>query len=457
MIVFGHYSIPMRTIAPNELPPAFQAEAGATIQSVVRVAHLMWIPVFPLQKTWTMKKGDQRYLLTPQACTLLDQLFGKPKMPWYAFALPLLILVGSTYYEFSSIMSSRKHKAEQAQNMEKRKQEYLNNIATPTENDYYSFILGEGRKIVLKVQSDQQDSIVFLSPFNRSENLSLYSESSKVGFFMNPSSEITTCTFAKSDLGKVLQTNPLKREFVGSGPISAFFVGQKVLLETIERLDPEKIEASFTDEKTELDVQKAVTAWLKSCRNIDSSMMLIDTASMNYFKNMLKVARTDNFEAMKKFIESSEYPLSTYRYMLFTKYSYLLGSNPPTDLKDYCFYLKLLDEGMWTLDFDTKIAGNAEILDVQFSNLNKAKVAMKAPSNKLNRQETIRFNLVCRKESGKWKVNAVSTLSYSDTQIKRGMPYGSNQHKNYRQMVIDEVKKTGDDKRPVVVGAEWLY
>ena len=82
---------------------------------------------------------------------------------------------------------------------------------------------------------------------------------------------------------------------------------------------------------------------------------------------------------------------------------------------------------------------------------------MSAPSNKLNRRETIRFNLVCRKESGKWKVNAVSTLSYSDTQIKRGMPYGSNQHKNYRQMVIDEVKKTGDEKRPVVVGAEWLY
>lgn len=457
MIVFGHYSIPTRTLQPHEVPPSIKLEGDAKIQSIVRVVQIMWIPVFPFQSSWTLKQGGKRYVLNPEVSNMLDQLYERSKTPWYSFSLLILLVLAPMIYSVYNYFASQSSKKQYAEQIEKQRQDMLASIAAPTENDYYTFEMqGNYNKTVFKVQAFEQDSVAFQAPADREKAEYFYSDDKKVSFYMNPASVLTTFKLAKSDLEKAVRNSTENGEFPGEGPITAAFYGNKVRLEAIDRIDPEKIEVSYKDEKSEPEVRKAIRAWLSASQNIDSSMMLMDTASTNYFKNMLKVAQKGTFEEKKKFVESSEFPLSTYRYMLFTEYTYLSGSKPSSNLKDYAFFLKLLDEGLWTLDFETKIAAVTAIVEVKFSSPQTAKLVLRAPSNKLERKEDISFNATCHKENGKWRVNVPSTMSYSTYQIRKGMPFGPDQNKKYRQMVIDEVNKM-ESKSKNKVAAEWAW
>jgi hypothetical protein len=76
-----------------------------------------------------------------------------------------------------------------------------------------------------------------------------------------------------------------------------------------------------------------------------------------------------------------------------------------------------------------------------------------APSNNLDRQQTIYFQTIFNKEGEDWKINIPSTFSYTEKQIEQGV-HGSNRNKQYRKMVRDEILKLDSLK---TVATEWNY
>lgn len=460
MIVFGHYSIPLRTLTPQEIPSHLQVEANTTIQSVVRVAHIMWIPIFPFQKTWTIKKGADRFLINPQGVQMLNMHYGTPKTPWYAFALPILLVAGFALYNLNEYSTQLKYKKQYEVSMDKQNAEYLSWINSPATNDYYTFNFGSGQKCVLKVDSFTNDSIRFLSPEDPDGLAEWNQPGQRVGYFINPNSAIKMQTFAKSELQKLLQHDPNGQIYIKEGPVSAFFLGQKVKLELIERLDLDAVHVEYEDEIT---ASKAVAAFRRflSCRqNIDSSLLMIDTASTAYFSEMLRVAKTDDFVKMKTFIERSKYPLQTYQNMICTKFMYLnfkIKKNDNEAIKEYAFFLKLLEQGLWNFMDESKISSRMSIENVHFSSPQKAHIRVKALSNLITPQKTVDFVVNMIQEGGKWKVNVISTYSYSFNQLTTFGRITEDTKKEYRRKLIQELTNEKGQENSMVIGPEWKY
>lgn len=454
MIVFGHYAITTRTIRPDELPLNMQPPPGAQVQKIVRVAHLFWIPFFPFERIWSLRQNGQLQRLQPGITQALDQMFGPVSTPWYAFSGPLLLIGAFVVFQINTMLESRRAESLHQEAMTNQYNNALAKIDTPNQNDYYLFET-DSRWVPGKLRSAAADSLTLL--LGESQPYSM-ENSALIGYFVNPNALVWAHTIARSDLKKGCA--------IGDGSANAqplslngAFQNQSLKIRDIRRLDPYKYHIEYKDETAAVEVKKALKAFMEKSTNTNASLAMLDSASINYLNTMLECAGSGDFPKMKTFTDSSEYSLITYKNIAYTHFIYLnAGGNKgkqKTDLKDYAFFLKLLGNGLWRLDFekDKKVMDNAELGEVTFTKPTEAHVAMKMLSDQLSRSEVIPFTVVLHQENGKWKINLPSTYAYTDNQIARGVS-GMNKQKEYRKMVLNELREM-DQK--ITIGPEWEY
>lgn len=102
MIIFGTYRFSIQTLDPKDLPFSDRLQPGDSVRQLLRVFHVFWIPVFPLEKTWVLDTDDGRFDISKRMknAELAHRI--EPKAtPWYSFSL--LILVG-LYFILSGIL-----------------------------------------------------------------------------------------------------------------------------------------------------------------------------------------------------------------------------------------------------------------------------------------------------------------------------------------------------------------
>ena len=455
MIVFGHYAISLQSFDASQLPPSLNPGNGARIEQIVRVVHLMFIPVFPFEKTWVLKKDGKRYNLPPEIHRAIEgHLHSKP-MPWYAFSFLILAAVALTIFRVNGSLKQRSYEKAAFESRIKNTAERFEKIQRPSNMDYYEFSNNKGDVRFAKVHRFTQDSIVFMVA--KQNDGKFWDDGWKVGYFDNPNSNVVLVSNHKERIKSTVRAD--ENNFFEGAALEGILTGSKVVLNDIKRLDRDKLTVQYEDAKEAQLVKAAFDNFMSSYANIDSSLMFIDSASVSYFRQVLSMAKSPNFITKKEFIESSKFPLETYKNMLYTQYSYLettkkqKAANEKEELKDYGFYLKLLEMGLWILDFDKKVIGNVHTNGISFQSPTAATIQVAAPSNMLNLPRKIEFRVKMNKENGTWKLNVPSTYDYTTYQIQGGVK-GANYRQAYRKIVREEIKNL---EQSVQLASEWEY
>lgn len=454
MIVFGHYAITTRTIKPNELPYNFQVPAGAQIQKIVRVAHIFWIPLFPFETLWGLRQNGQLHKLNPDIARQFDQSFGPVQIPWYAFAGPILVVAAILFFRVNNTLEHQKsQKYEEAANNRKYA-EALSSIDTPQQNDYFLFKTADGY-VPGKMHREGADSLTLL--LGEEQQYEIYPEA-LVNYFANPNALSWSHTLAKSELKKCCNVGNVQ---ANAEPVfvSGALQNKPLQITALHRVDPAKYEIRYKDEAIALEVHKTVKKFIDKQTDTEVTFNMLDSASHAYFREMLQTAKSGDFTAMKAFTDKYDNALVNYKNMIYTHFVYLDGGkksgNTKSDMKDYAFFLKLLNLGLWRLDFEksNKFAANARLGETWCSGPATAKIVVNMDADQLNMPESIPFEVVLHKEKGNWKINLLSTYSYTTYQLRRGLP-NMSRGKEYRKMVRDEIQKVDAD---MVIGPEWEY
>lgn len=454
-MIFGHYSFPIRTLQPSELPTQLNPGAGNKIQYTVRVAHIMFIPIFPFSKSWTLKKDGDHYGMSAEGVKVLNALYGKKRMPWYAFAGPILLAAFMLFGKIGAMFNSYSS----ASNFETKITAIQEKIANPTTDDYYS-MKEEGYEKVYKVIAFTQDSIQFSMPTKNDKNR-WRDRGRKVSFFENPAAPVVSKTIAKSELERAIAKEYDNRYGFKGIPLIGTEDGRLVVLQSIDRVDRSYVEKALAENMVEEEVRQVFSQFMDGT-SLDTVMMRMDKASTQYFTEMLAVAKTDNFNNMKQFIDQSDFPLVTYKHMLYTKYVYLNAAkehkeaeilSPEEELKSYTFFLKLVEQGLWTFALDEKIKEGMKGGNVRFQGENRATINLVAASNILSETTFIPFGVKLNKEEGIWKINIPSTFAYTSNQIDRAAR-NEELKKKYRFKVAEEIEQLESVN---AVGVEWFH
>lgn len=101
MVVFGWYGITIKSFTREELNNIDVGVDNPTFQVKQKVAHIFWIPIFPVGKQYVIKAKGNSYEM-PEALVALINSKEEIKTPWYSFALPILAVV---VYVFMSLQT----------------------------------------------------------------------------------------------------------------------------------------------------------------------------------------------------------------------------------------------------------------------------------------------------------------------------------------------------------------
>ena len=178
MIVFGHNNFKIKTIKSSELDYSTDLR-NQTFEIEVRqkYAHLFWIPFFPIGKIWGIRKeNDPNLYEMPGSLKALIPEHINVKTPWYSFAL--IVLAGVVFLGF---LGSEKLRSVKYENYHYEYLAELNmKIKYPVTGDFYSFDVHandgsyDENTIVLKVKSYTENSIEFVSRFEKGTSSESY-------------------------------------------------------------------------------------------------------------------------------------------------------------------------------------------------------------------------------------------------------------------------------------------
>ncbi|MCW3126437.1 MAG: hypothetical protein JWO03_2095 [Bacteroidetes bacterium] len=94
LIVFGTYSFTLKKYTSFELGIQTEGNDDVPILLKQKVFHIFYIPVVPIEKVYTMQLSDGKlYNLPAHLHASVDER-GPHRTPFYAFALPLLVMAG---------------------------------------------------------------------------------------------------------------------------------------------------------------------------------------------------------------------------------------------------------------------------------------------------------------------------------------------------------------------------
>lgn len=111
MIAFGRNSFKLTSFKPSKVSLPAEMDEDTTIVRTQKCFHFLWIPCFPIEQVWTLKKkGDSNsYDVSPGLNQFLNAMPLKYTTPWYTFVLPIytfaLPIIGSTILIIALIWS----------------------------------------------------------------------------------------------------------------------------------------------------------------------------------------------------------------------------------------------------------------------------------------------------------------------------------------------------------------
>ncbi len=104
-------------------------------------------------------------------------------------------------------------------------------------------------------------------------------------------------------------------------------------------------------------------------------------------------------------------------------------------IRDFGFFLKLLDVGLWSID--EKIS-QSKISNIKMKNNNKVHAQIQTSNILL---PPPMFYIEFNKEKGKWKVNLPSTFSYTKNQISRANINDRQVDKKYKDKILKDLNQ----------------
>jgi len=168
-IVFGYNNFLIKSYSAEEL--GINNEQGASqikFEVRQRYAHFFWIPFFPIGKMWVLKKpgNDDLYKMPEELQAAIISQHGKPRTPWYSFALILLGMAIGLFVLMGDAIDSHNYKTSFYNKVGENKML----IKYPTTGDCYVLLKYEepnrfshSDNIILKVKGYDENKTRFIS------------------------------------------------------------------------------------------------------------------------------------------------------------------------------------------------------------------------------------------------------------------------------------------------------
>lgn len=436
-MIYGYYTVSLKTVQASELPAEIPTEPGTSFQYGIKLAHLLFIPFFPLGKRWLMKKDGDSYEITPEAEELFAALYGTPKTPWYAFSGLILIALFFLYSTVDDMLTSRRAKAYLDEMKKEKQDEKLRGLKNPLVTDFYALKSANGKYYGAKVDSVASGK-VWLRCVANDQGYSIQTADNIISKYVLERGEFFTYAVPKEDLLKSYQGKKALLKINGLANQQAL-----TLVEVYNRdLDDNTTQLSIRDLQVEEEVKQALRQFINT-NSIDSSLMRMDSNSKKYFADVIKFANQKDVPQIKQFIKSSAYPSVTYALVMYMKYGYAKSQEkrPTTslmnDVKIFSLFSKMLGMGLWSMSDKIK---QYRASSTTLIRKNTASIRLSLNSNILERTSVIPFKVLFKYEDGQWKINIPSTFSYTENQVAKVGSYGSGPGM-FRQKVRQELKE----------------
>ncbi len=92
MVIFGWYAFTIKNYTRDELFQLGIAPENMGFLIKQKVAHVFWIPLFPIGKQYVLKRDGKNYEMPGVLISKLKSI-ETPKTPWYSFLLSILAIV----------------------------------------------------------------------------------------------------------------------------------------------------------------------------------------------------------------------------------------------------------------------------------------------------------------------------------------------------------------------------
>ncbi|OJJ21179.1 hypothetical protein BKI52_11470 [marine bacterium AO1-C] len=453
-MVFGYYTVSLKTVHADQLPAEIPVDAGTHFEYGLKLAHILFIPIFPIGKQWLLKRDGNSYEVTPEAAQLFDTLYGKPKTPWYAFAGLILAGLALIYFSVQDMMADRRRSAYRKEVKKQELNEKVKSFENPLVSDFYALESSTGQYYGVKVDSTAGGK-VWLRYRVDDQGFGLKNKNNTLSAFIVNRGQFAVQAVNKQDVLKSYQD---KKALI---KIKGLDAGEALKVVEVYNLDigAKGTRIAIKDPETATEVRDVMTRFVTQI-SMDSSLALMDNSSKRYLLNVIKTAQTGNGRKMKNFITSSKNSTVTYTMMMYARYGYLSGKNDdkkqPDEklLRNFGFYSKLIGGvGLWTINKDK--FKDINVMSVTLTGINKAEARVLLTSNILQESTNIYFSVDFNKENGQWKINLPSTFSYTSNQVAKVGRFTEGP-RIYRKRVRSDLKKL-DKKNQMTFDPALVY
>lgn len=227
MLVFGSYAFPIQTLDPLR----YGLPAGVQLQLYCKIGHLFWIPVFPMGRMWILKMNGEKYEPSAEIIRKIEENEVKKSAPFYAWALPLLLLIGyPTMLGMDALEDNRRQK-EHVERETVKRQNLLGQIDFPEQGDLFLFShLADGAQHYEKknsaavVEAVTTDSLLLRVPAIN-ESVSNYNARK---FFSNPEQGVNFTWVAKADLKKTISLEDFDYNSLTGATVPGLYSGHDI-------------------------------------------------------------------------------------------------------------------------------------------------------------------------------------------------------------------------------------
>lgn len=290
-IVFGVRHFKIKSYSLKELNLSEEEVYNITIERRQKYFHLYWIPFFATEKIWALRKDGELYDLPPIYEAILASKDIKHKTPIYAFALPLLAVIGLIIYLLGVEIDNYTSK-KRAQKRFKVELVNLNEkIATPMLNDFYELdaINNYSADTYVKVLAAKGDSVLLHYPESKPSRY-LSKSSGELAAYFSDTPDISNLAWVKiAELKKCIQDTYGDYSFKGNYlPITKDSINYRLKriyhFEGPEFID--KGEGNMANNQITITlINKGLTTTITEIKNIESNVkwttVLPLTASAN--------------------------------------------------------------------------------------------------------------------------------------------------------------------------------
>jgi len=176
-IVWGHNNFRLKSVPPHEIGLMDRELSGLSFELRQKYGHLFWIPFFPLDKFWVVRKKDGKLYHCPHDIEMqLKQRFPMRTSIW-AWTGPLLIVAGLLIFSISEKMEKSRWAKQAKESYTAAANTLTARVNAIKPNDYLLFSVKQLNsryydysKVPVKVLTVNGDSVVLSSISSKYKN-----------------------------------------------------------------------------------------------------------------------------------------------------------------------------------------------------------------------------------------------------------------------------------------------